>query len=221
MIHLLEADSITFNFGTRAILSAVYLRCETGKVTGLLGRNGHGKSTLMNIIYGTLTAKNGTIRYNNTFTEKICGVPGLAMYLPQFNFTPKNLTLKRVFEDFEVDYKSFERRFPDFVSKHSSRVQTLSGGQSRLVETYLLLNSRTKFVLLDEPFTHLSPLMIQQVQELITEAKENKGILITDHLYRQIIDLSDTLYLLSDGKTHYIKDLEELSFLGYVAGKTS
>jgi len=215
MVHTLEADSITLDFGTRNILSSVYLQCETGKITGLLGRNGHGKSTLMNIIYGTLTAKSGTIRFDSNYTARVYQVPGLAVYLPQFNFTPKALILKRVFEDFDVDFGEFEQRFPEFRGKYTNKVRTLSGGQARLTETYLLLKSPASFVLLDEPFTHLSPVMIEQVQELIMEAKKDKGILITDHMYRHIIDLSDTLYLLSNGKTHLIKDLSELDFLGY------
>jgi len=94
-------------------------------------------------------------------------------------------------------------------------MRDLSGGQTRLTETYILLKTAAKFVLLDEPFTHLSPLMIEQVQELVSEAKKEKGILITDHMYRHIIDLSDTLYLLANGKTHLIRDLSELEFLGY------
>lgn len=216
MVHLLEADSITLDFGTRKILSDVYLKCETGKITGLLGRNGHGKSTLMNIIYGTLAAKSGTIRFDSCYTAKVFQVPDLAVYLPQFNFTPKGLTLKRVFADFEVDYTDFERMFPEFQLKYNSQVKSLSGGQTRLAETYVLLKSRSKFVLLDEPFTHLSPVMIEQVQELIIDAKKDKGILVTDHLYQHIIDLSDTLYLLSNGKTHFIKDLSALDFLGYI-----
>jgi len=216
MVYLLEADSITLDFGTRKILSDVYLKCETGKITGLLGRNGHGKSTLMNIIYGTLTAKSGTIRFNSTYTARVYQVADLAVYLPQFNFTPKGLTLERIFKDFEVNYSDFEGRFPEFQFKYKSRIKTLSGGQIRLAETYVLLKSKAKFVLLDEPFTHLSPLMIEQVQELIIEAKKDKGILITDHMYRHIIDLSDTLYLLSDGTTHFIKDLSELDLLGYI-----
>jgi ABC-type multidrug transport system ATPase subunit len=215
MVHLLEADSITLNFGNWQILSDIYLKCETGKVTGLLGRNGHGKSTLMNIIYGTQAAKSGTIRYNSSYTEQVFRVPGLAVYLPQFNFSPKRLTLSRIFEDFDVDFLEFEKRFPEFRLKHTNRMRDLSGGQTRLTETYILLKTAAKFVLLDEPFTHLSPLMIEQVQELVSEAKKEKGILITDHMYRHIIDLSDTLYLLANGKTHLIRDLSELEFLGY------
>lgn len=215
MIHKLEADSIVLNFGSRNILSDVYIKCETGKVTGLLGRNGNGKSSLMNIIYGTIKASTQSIRFNGDHVAQAYQVPGLIGYLTQFNFSPKSLTLQRIFSDFEVEYAGFEKVFPGFISKYKSKVHTLSGGQRRLAEIYVLLNSKAKFILLDEPFTHLSPVLTDQVKELITEAVVSKGILLSDHMYAHVIDISTDLYLLTEGKIKLIKDLEELNFIGY------
>lgn len=215
MAHQLEADSIVLDFGSRRVLSDVYLKCETGKVAGLLGRNGNGKSSLMNIMYGTLKANSSCIRFDGEFVHSAYLVPGLIAYLTQFNFTPGHLTLQRVFTDFEVDYTGFESAFPEFLTKYKSKVKSLSGGQVRVMETYLLLSSSAKFVLLDEPFTHLSPVLIDQVKELITESAKNKGILISDHLYGHVVEISDDLYLLSDGKTRLTKNAEELKFIGY------
>lgn len=216
MIHQLEADSIVLNFGSRKILSDVYIKCETGKVTGLLGRNGNGKTTLMNVIYGTLNANGKSIRFNDAPITDAYRVKGLVGYLTQFNFSPKSLTLKRIFSDFEVDYSGFEKMFPEFLPKYKSEVKSLSGGQIRLTETYLLLKANTKFVFLDEPFTHLSPILIEQVKQLIREATLNKGILLSDHMYRHVVDISNDLYLLSDGKIRPVKNPEELSALGYI-----
>lgn len=215
MIHQLEADSIVLNFGSRNILSDVYIKCETGKITGLLGRNGNGKTTLMNVIYGTLNGNSQSIRFNGDHITQAYRFAGLIGYLTQFNFTPKSLTLKRIFSDFEVDYSHFEKMFPEFQSKYNSQVKNLSGGQIRLTETYLLLKSDKKFVFLDEPFTHLSPILIEQVKQLITKAAADKGILLSDHMYRHVLDISTNLYLLSDGKTRLIKNAEELNFMGY------
>ena len=64
MIQTLEADSVILEFGNKRILQDVYVKCETNSITGLLGRNGAGKSCLMNIIYGTLKPYNGTISIN-------------------------------------------------------------------------------------------------------------------------------------------------------------
>jgi ABC-type sugar transport system ATPase subunit len=71
MTHCLEADSIQLEFNGRRILSDIYLKCETGRITGLLGRNGEGKSCLMQIIYGTLACEKSV---------RIDGVSALSAY---------------------------------------------------------------------------------------------------------------------------------------------
>jgi ABC-type lipopolysaccharide export system ATPase subunit len=69
--------------------------------------------------------------------------------------------------------------------------------------------------MLDEPFTYLSPLHIEQVKELLLQEKNNKGFLITDHMFRHITDITDRLYILKDGKTHLTKNIEDIETLGY------
>nr|WP_068891450.1 ATP-binding cassette domain-containing protein [Pedobacter panaciterrae] len=215
MIHKLEADSIFLEFGSRSILSDIYLKCETGKITGLLGRNGNGKTCLMNIIYGNLSPNSKSIRFDNLTVPEAYKRPDLLLYLPQFNFIPQALTLKRVFSDFELDFSEFEARFPEFKSRYSSSLKSLSGGNRRLVEVYTVLKAKSKFAMLDEPFSHLSPVMNEAIMELMNEEKINKGLLITDHMFRNIIEISDHLYVLANGKTHLTKAVEELEFLGY------
>ncbi len=215
MIHKLEADSIFLEFGSRRILSDIYLKCETGKITGLLGRNGNGKTCLMNIIYGNLSANSKSIRFDDLTVQAAYKRPDLLLYLPQFNFIPQTLTLKRVFDDFDLDFFEFENCFPDFKSSHKSSLKSLSGGNRRLVEVYIVLKAKSKFAMLDEPFSHLSPIMIQAIMELMNEEKHRKGLLVTDHMFRNIIDISDDLYVLTGGKTHLTKAVEELEFLGY------
>jgi ABC-type lipopolysaccharide export system ATPase subunit len=94
-------------------------------------------------------------------------------------------------------------------------MNNLSGGQIRLVELYVILKSKTLFVMLDEPFTHIMPLHIEKIKQIMAEEKENKGILVTDHYYQHIIDVSDQLYILANGKTHLTKKLADIERLGY------
>lgn len=218
MIHKLEADSIQLQFGDRAILSSIYLKCETGKITGLLGRNGQGKSCLMKIIYGTLTCEK-SVRIDSRAQAETFKRPGLLLFLPQFNFIPKSLSLKRVFQDFALDFRSFAEKFPEFLSRYTSPIGSLSGGDHRLMELYLIIKARSLFAMLDEPFTHLSPLQIEIVKELLLEEKTNKGFLITDHMYRQVLDVCDNLYVLANGKTHLTKSHTDLETLGYVKNR--
>lgn len=214
MTHKLEADSIQLEFKGRRILSDIYLKCETGKITGLLGRNGEGKTCLMKIIYGTLRTEK-SVRFDNVVQHEAFKKPGLILYLPQFNFIPKGLSLKRIFNDFNLEYSFFEKRFTEFSSRYKFSISDLSGGEHRLVELYIVVKSESYFALLDEPFTHLSPLQLENAKEFLLEEKKNKGLLITDHMFRHITDICDSLYVLTNGKAHLTKDINDLEKLGY------
>ena len=216
MIHTLEADGIQLDFGTRRILSDVYLKCETGKISGLLGRNGQGKTCLMNIILGTLNSSINSIRFDGNAIRKVSKRPDLLLYLPQFNFIPKELTVKKVLDDFQLTATELENRFPEFKSRYDLKVNQLSGGQWRTLELYIVVKAPSLFAMLDEPFTHLNPIQIENIKDFLMEEKANKGLLITDHMYNHLLDISDTVYLLKDGKTHLTKTVADLENLGYV-----
>jgi ABC-type lipopolysaccharide export system ATPase subunit len=215
MMHKLEADSIHLSYDERTILTDIYLKCETGSISGLLGRNGQGKSSLMKIIYGVLPTEK-SVRINNIHYKEAYKQPYLINYLPDFNFIPKSLSLKRVFEDFEIEYSSFEKFFPEYVSKHNSSIGSLSGGGKRFVELYVIIKTPSLFAFLDEPFSHISPIQIEQIKDLLLEQKNKKGFLITDHMYQHVVDISDKLYVLVNGKIHLTKSVEDIEALGYV-----
>jgi ABC-type lipopolysaccharide export system ATPase subunit len=69
--------------------------------------------------------------------------------------------------------------------------------------------------MLDEPFSHLSPLQVDEVIALLIEEKQSKGFLITDHMFKHIVEVSDLLYILVDGKTHLSNKAEDVELLGY------
>ena len=213
-MHTLEVNSIQLEFDGRRILSDIYIKCETGKITGLLGRNGQGKSCLMKIMYGDLKCEK-SVRFDNVSYHEAFKRPDLLLYLPQFNFIPKALTLRRIFKDFDLDYSTFVKPFPEFIKKYKSTIRSLSGGEQRLIELYIVVKSKSQFAMLDEPFTHLSPIQIEKAKNLLLSEKENKGLLITDHMYRHITSICDNLYLLADGKTHLVKSIEDIETHGY------
>ena len=215
VIQTLEVDSVILEFGTRRILQDVYLKCETNRIVGLLGRNGSGKSCLMNIIYGHLKPLNGSVRINGRTLLRNSRSPAELMYLPQFHFIPGHLTLKRIFMDFLLDFGPFGDSFPDFAKYYQTSIGRLSGGERRIVEIYLVLCSVTKFSILDEPFSHIMPVHIETVKRLMEQERKKKGILLTDHLYNHLIGICDPVYLLKDGKTHAINQLEDVETLGY------
>ncbi|SKB37002.1 ATP-binding cassette domain-containing protein [Daejeonella lutea] len=215
MRHVLEADGIELGFSGRKILSDIYIKCETGVVTGLLGRNGQGKTCLMQIIYGTLKPDIKSVRFDGRHENTPYKRSDLLTYVPQFNFIPATLTIERIFKDFNVVAVDFEKIFQSSDISIKSKIGSLSGGQRRLIELYVVITSKSKFVMLDEPFSHLSPVQIDEVKQLILLEKSNKGFLITDHMFRHVIDIADQTYLLSKGKLHLTTAVDDLEFLGY------
>ena len=215
MRHVLEADGIQLAFGLRRILNDVYLRCQTGAITGLLGRNGQGKTCLMNTVFGTLENADKSIRFDGRRIVHPFKRPELIRYLPQFNFIPAGISLQRVFVDFNVNFETFKHDFPNSNLRITQKVRDLSGGQKRLLEIYTILKSPCQFVMLDEPFTHLAPRDVERIKEIIISEKENKGILLSDHLYQHIIEISEAIYVLVNGKTWRINNNADIEDLGY------
>ncbi len=216
MKNILEIDSVLLSFNHKRILQDIYLKSETGKIAGLLGRNGSGKSCLMKIIFGELTPEDKSIRINERALTTNYRSHLQMNYLPQFQFTPNSITVKRVFKDFDIDFSAFIAWFPSFKKCYVTRLKNLSGGERRIIEIYAILMAKSRFCMLDEPFSQVMPLHIESIKQLIVRQKMHKGIIITDHLYDHIIDICDTLYVLKDGKTHLTKHTTDLEKLGYV-----
>ncbi|EHQ27170.1 ATP-binding cassette domain-containing protein [Mucilaginibacter paludis] len=214
MIHTLETDGVQLDFGLHRVFSDIYLKCETGKITGLLGRNGEGKTCLMKIISGNLNASSNSIRFDGHVVSNARSHPHLLLYLPQFNFIPRSLRVKQVLDDFGLARNDFINWFPQF--ELDLKVTQLSGGQWRMLEIYIIAKTPSQFAMLDEPFTHLNPIQIENIKVFLTAQKEHKGILITDHMYKHLLEISDTVYLLKDGKTHLAKSIDDLDTLGYI-----
>ncbi|MEL7599807.1 MAG: ATP-binding cassette domain-containing protein [Proteiniphilum sp.] len=215
MKHTLDISSVRLLYDERLILSDVYLNIETGNIVGLLGRNGEGKSSLMRVIFGVIDTDRSIIIVESSVYEAYKH-PKLMRYLPQHNFIPKYLTLKRIFKDFRIDYDGFVQKFSDFKDRQNSKIGDLSGGMRRLTELYVIIKSQTKFVLLDEPFTHISPIQANTIKAIIEEESSAKGFLITDHMYRNILKVCDQIYLILNGKTQLINNIDELKKFGYL-----
>jgi ABC-type multidrug transport system ATPase subunit len=212
----LEIDNVELSFSGRKILSGIYVKAEKGKITGLLGSNGCGKSSLLKIIFGNLKPKNKLIKINDQPFLKPLYTSKKVKYLPQHHLFLKNLRLKKAFNLFEAEWNLLISAFPEMGKHADAKFDDLSGGERRLTEIFIIINSSAEFILLDEPFTHLSPLYIEKILELLQKEKQNKAIILTDHLYRHILDLADNIYLIKDRHSHLIKgpaDLEKFSYL--------
>lgn len=103
------------------------------------------------------------------------------------------------------------------ISKHLNKTATeLSGGELRYFQVLLLLNLKSDFVLLDEPFSSVEPIYKEKIKDLIRNHKEEKGFIITDHDYRNVIDPCDELRLIVNGVCKYVKEVNQLEEWGYI-----
>lgn len=213
---IFEIDNIELYFKEKRILNGIYLKAETNKIKGLLGSNGCGKTCLLNILFGSLTPKYKLIRVDNKPILIPLYQTKLVAYLPQHHFIPVHLKVKTIFKIFKLSWKTFTTHFEVFGHYKNRKIGQLSGGERRLIETYSILKSNTKLVLLDEPFSHLSPINIEILKKLILKEKKYKAIVITDHLYKQIIEVTDNLYFIKHGNSKRIKNITELEHLKYL-----
>ena len=215
--HLLEIDSVQKSFDNKNILSDVYLKCETNDIIGLLGSNGSGKSTLLKIIFGITSADFKFIRIDGSVKTKTKDLFNEISYLPQDNCIPSVFTVKKA-----IELSISKDRIPEFYSDEmiwkmlDKKISHLSGGELRYLEIKIILNNSSKFVLLDEPYNGLSPLMVEKVNELIAVNSKTKGIIISDHNYENVIKVSTKLVLLKEGKAHHLLSKNELIEKGYL-----
>lgn len=217
MEHLavLEADSIELTFGGRKILQNIYLKIRSNQVTAILGQNGRGKSCLLQIIFGTLAPTYKSVRWNGQYVKSPYRKQGLVRYLPQHPLTPSSMRVEEAFGWYGIHIDSVN--YEKMPLLKNQRMGQLSGGERRFLETLMILFSPVQFVLLDEPFSHLSPIYVEQLKTMIQEQKSQKGILITDHLYRDVLEIADQTYLIQNGTTYLLSNpWQELVDRGYI-----
>lgn len=218
----LQADSILKSFGSLTVLTDIFISCELGEIIGLIGRNGSGKSTLLKIIFGSLQADQKYVKANEQQIITLADSIKLIKYLPQDNYLPKTTKITKLLKLFDgtLDIEGFKND-PLVSNLINSKPNQLSGGEKRLVEILLVLYSEANYLLLDEPFNGVAPIYKESIKKLIKTKAKNKGIIITDHDYRNVLEISDRIVLLYDGGIKIIEDAEELELWGYMPVKKS
>ena len=168
MPNLLEIDSVVKSYYGRSVLTDIYVKCETGDILGLLGRNGSGKSTLLKILFGTLSAERKFIRIDGKIYDQPYKSLNEICYLPQHSFLPKHLNVERTVEIYlgKGQIAGFMDD-PVLSILRTTKISQLSGGELRYLEIKMLLHIDCKFVLLDEPFNGVSPILVGKIKKII------------------------------------------------------
>jgi len=214
----LKVDSVQLEFDGRKILQDVYLDCSKGEVVGLLGRNGSGKSSLLKIIFGLLTPAYKHVSINGEYIHNGYDNNRIA-YLPQQNYLPGGIKIqalaKILIDEMFWDEFTSQQVYKDHYQKTADQ---LSGGELRILETLMVIYNKAEFILLDEPFTHISPVQTEYFKPIIKACSKIKGIIITDHQYYNVLDVSDKIILLNNGCTKHINHIDELITYRYLSG---
>jgi ABC-type lipopolysaccharide export system ATPase subunit len=212
-------NKISKKFNEKIVLSDISLRIKTGEILGIFGRNGCGKSTLLKILFGVLTSDDQEIVMDNECFDPASNIKLMNIsYLPQDSFLPDNLTVRDVIPLYYKDGDAQNKIFydPRIAKIERQRIGTLSLGERRYFEILLISRLPHKFLMLDEPFSMVEPLFQDSIKELLTELKKEKGIIITDHYYRNVLDVSDRKMIIKDGKAIEIENEIDLIENGYL-----
>lgn len=216
-INILEVDSIYRIVNNDFKLSDIYLKCKTGDIIGIVGRNGAGKSLLLKVIFGTESAKNRFVRINGKVLSYRFFRDSDIAFLQQDSFVPPNLSVQDVMKLYlsKDIIPLFER--DEFIQKIiKEKIKNISGGEQRYFEVKLLLNGEAKFILLDEPLNALSPIMKEKMLRLIKEESGQKGILITDHDFENLSRITTQIKLMLNGSLKNIDSRKDLVFWKYL-----
>ncbi len=210
---LFIAKNISKSFGKRVILRKIDIHLNKGEMLGLLGSNGAGKSTFMNIVLGLLKADFGDIFLGNI---KLTGLAihersklGIA-YLPQQTSIFRGLTVYEnllgiaqiVKKNITGQMEIVEKLMAEFSITHLRDVKAtaLSGGERRRTEIARCLINNPKVLLLDEPFAGVDLLSIQDIKGLLLKLQTRGcAVLVTDHNASQLLSVVDRAYVIANG----------------------
>lgn len=222
--EILRVQDITKSFNNKTVVNEVSFNVHRGEVVGLLGRNGAGKTTSFKITIGMLKPDRGEVFLSG---ENVTGLPmyqrarnGLG-YLPQKHSLISSLSvrknIKAVVDRLSLSGSERTERINTLLNEFDleyladQRASTLSGGETRRVEICRALATSPDVILLDEPFSGVDPIAVNDLQGLVTSLRDrNIGILLTDHNVRETLQVTDRSYIIDEGHILANGEVEEI-----------
>jgi len=223
-MHLLETKELHKSYDGRPVVRGVDIVVKRGEIVGLLGPNGAGKTTIFYMIVGIIQPNKGRIIFDN---EEITSCPiherarfGIS-YLAQEPSIFRKLSVEdnimAILETMPLSRRHRQERLNDLLNElniahlRKNKADTLSGGERRRLEITRALVTNPSFILLDEPFSGIDPIVVTEAQEIIKELKhKGLGILLTDHNVRETLSITERAYLIAEGKILISGSADEL-----------
>ena len=219
MKNKLDISQLSKQFGNKPILKDIQLTLRQGEITGLLGANGSGKSTLLQAVFGTLKPSALTLKINDAVIapRQIINQQKIA-YLPQQSFLPNTIKVRAIIPHFykegHLQDQIFNARY--MATLANRKIGTLSLGEKRYLEVVLIAHLNHPFLMLDEPFSMIEPRYIDAIKNTLNELKWYKGILITDHYYKDVLAITDHNFVLKNGSIFRVQNVTDLKAYGYI-----
>jgi lipopolysaccharide export system ATP-binding protein len=214
IINTLSCKDLVKIYSKRKVVDGISLVLRQGEMVGLLGPNGAGKTTTFYMLVGLIKPNNGSIYFNDM---EITDLPlyrrakfGIS-YLPQESSIFRGLTVednfRLILEFYYKDKNIINEKIEELLNEfglnkvRKSYGYSLSGGERRKVEIARTMIINPKFLLLDEPFSGVDPITIEQIQIILKNLKnKNIGIIVTDHNVYETLKIVDRAYIISEGK---------------------
>ncbi len=206
------------------VVNEVDIDVETGEIVGLLGPNGAGKSTTFYMVVGLIRPNAGQVIYDDRditflpmYKRARLGIGYLAQETSIFRKLTIEQNLMAILEALDIPKTERKRRAGELMEElgiadlADRKAYTLSGGECRRAEIARALAASPSFMLLDEPFSGIDPIAVQDIQQLILHLRSRDlGILITDHNAEETLGIVDRAYLIADGRITLTGTPEEL-----------
>ena len=213
-MHLLEIKGLTKSYDGRQVVKGVDILVRRGEIVGLLGPNGAGKTTTFYMVVGVIPPNAGSIVFDNNDITTLpiherarFGIGYLSQEPSIFRKLSVEENIMSVLETLPINRAERKRRLKALLEELNishlakNKAYTLSGGERRRLEITRALVTNPSFILLDEPFSGIDPIVVNEAQEIIKELKEKGlGILLTDHNVRETLSITDRAYLIAEGR---------------------
>lgn len=213
-MELLKCIHLEKSFGNKKVLQDIKLTIPRGKIIGLLGKNGQGKTTLIKLINDLLTPTKGEILVNG----KNIGVDSKKSisYLPERTYLDKTMTVDKVIEYFEKFYDNFDSKkarklLKDLDLDTTLKLSKMSKGMQEKVQLVLVMSRIADLYILDEPLGGVDPATRDYILDIIlSNFNESASVIISTHLIADIERILDEVIFIDKGKIILHSDSDEL-----------
>lgn len=214
MENIIEIKGLTKSYRNKRALNNISLDIEKGKVIGILGPNGSGKTTMIKIITGILRESNGEILIDGNKPGVI--TKSIVSYLPDRNFLYNWMDIQDAVNFYKDFYKDFDENkayeLLDFMKlDRKMKINSLSKGMTEKLNLTLVLSRNAKVYILDEPIAGVDPVARDQILDaIIKNYNENSTMLITTHLVRDMENIFDDVVFIREGEIYLTGNAETL-----------